>query len=225
MPRIFLLACFTALLFVAPLPAQPVSAKHARVELLSQPSAVASGQYLDLGVHFTLEQGWHIYWINPGDSGQPPAFQWQLPPGFTAGEIEWPLPRKLQSSPTLADYGYSDDVLLIIPVRVPADKSQARRLDLGVHAKWLICREVCIPDHAELKLNVPEGRAGTNPQTAALFAKAKSKFPSHGQNHGSPRLNRLKKPSCLRSSQVSRSAEQSSIRWIKVKLKTRPCSG
>ena len=177
MPRIFLLACFTALLFVAPLPAQPVSAKHARVDLLSQPSAVASGKYLDLGVHFTLEQGWHIYWINPGDSGQPPSFQWQLPQGFTAGEIEWPRPKKLQSSPTLADYGYSGDVLLMVPVRVPGEKPQAGRLDLGVQAKWLICREVCIPDRADLKLNIPEGRVETNPQTAALFAKAKMQMP------------------------------------------------
>ena len=171
-----------ACLLAGPLSAQGVSAKHARVELLSQPSAVAPGQSLTLGVHFTLEQGWHIYWINPGDSGQPPAFQWQLPPGFSAGEIEWPRPKKLQSAPTLADYGYSDDVLLMVPVRVPADKFQGGKLeggklDFAVQAKWLICREVCIPDHAELKLNLPEGRAETNPQTAELFARAKKQIP------------------------------------------------
>src|ERR1700739_2838686 len=108
MPRIFLFGCCTALLFVASLPDQPVSAKHARVELVSHVSSETPGQSLTLGVHFVLEQGWHIYWINPGDSGQPPAFQWQLPPGFSAGDIEWPRPRKLQSSPTLADYGYSE---------------------------------------------------------------------------------------------------------------------
>jgi DsbC/DsbD-like thiol-disulfide interchange protein len=177
MPRIFLLACCTALLFVASLPAQSVSAKHARVELVSQSSSETAGQGLILGVHFILEQGWHIYWINPGDSGQPPALQWQLPPGFTAGDIEWPRPRKLQSSPTLADYGYSDDVLLMVPVRVPGDKFPAGKLDLGVQAKWLICREVCIPDHAELKLNLPDGRAETNPQTAALFAETEKQIP------------------------------------------------
>ncbi len=175
MPRIFLLACLAALSFTSPLAAQPVSAKHARAELLSQTSAAASGQSLTLGVHFILEQGWHIYWINPGDSGQPPAFQWQLPPGFTAGEIEWPRPKKLQSSPTLVDYGYSDDVLLMVSVHVPADKLS--KLDFGVQAKWLICREVCIPDHAELKLTLPERQVESNSQTAALFAQAKKQVP------------------------------------------------
>ena len=70
----------------------------------------------------------------------------------------------------------------MVPVHVPADKFQGGKLnggklDFAVQAKWLICREVCIPDHAELKLNLPEGRAETNPQTAALFAKTKEQMP------------------------------------------------
>src|SRR5215469_1213783 len=57
-----------------------VQAKHANLELLSTPVTEGRGDIL-LGVHFTLEKGWHIYWINPGDSGQPPSFKWILPPG------------------------------------------------------------------------------------------------------------------------------------------------
>jgi DsbC/DsbD-like thiol-disulfide interchange protein len=176
MRRISSLLHVFALLLAAPLSAQVVAAKHARVELISREASIARGHDLTLGVHFMLEKGWHIYWINPGDSGQPPSLQWQLPAGFNAGETQWPRPAKWQSSPTLADYGYHDDVLLIVPVREHgevADKS----LEAAVQAKWLICREVCIPDHAQLKLTVPHGTAGTNPGTARLFTSAEKQLP------------------------------------------------
>src|SRR5947209_7877112 len=108
------------------LAAQPVPAKHSQVELLSRLTAVRPGQELLLGVHFVLEPGWHIYWVNPGDSGQPPAFKWQLPAGFSAGEIQWPRPERMQNTPQLADYGYHGDVLLAVPVRVaPSARSGA----------------------------------------------------------------------------------------------------
>src|SRR5438270_12165051 len=80
------------------LEAQLVQARHARVELLAQTADVVPGQHLLFGVHFVLEPGWHIYWRNPGDSGQPPVFHWQLPPGFSAGEVQWPRPEKMRNS-------------------------------------------------------------------------------------------------------------------------------
>src|SRR5215471_875519 len=78
--------------------AGPVQAKHATVELISQRSTLQPGKEQLLGVHFVMEKGWHIYWVNPGDSGQPPVFKWQLPAGLAAGEIEWPRPERMQSS-------------------------------------------------------------------------------------------------------------------------------
>jgi DsbC/DsbD-like thiol-disulfide interchange protein len=168
--RIFSVALLTSIL-VSSSAAQAVAAKHSQVELISRVSAVAPGNILTLGVHFILEPGWHIYWINPGDSGQPPSLEWQLPPRFTAGETQWPRPEKLQSSPTLADYGYHDGVLLMVPIRVPAEKSGARSFDFAVQVKWLICREVCIPDHAQLKLTLPPGVASPDPNKAMLFTR------------------------------------------------------
>src|SRR5262249_28263991 len=99
---------------------EPLQAKHAQVELVSRQTAASPGKELLLGVHFLLEKGWHIYWINPGDSGQPPVLKWKVPDGFVAGEIQWPRPERMQSSPQLADYGYHDDVLLMVPVRAPS---------------------------------------------------------------------------------------------------------
>jgi thiol:disulfide interchange protein DsbD len=152
-------------------PAQSqVAAKHARVELLSTP--VARDQ-VQLGVHFTMEKGWHVYWVNPGDSGQPPSFHWTLPPGATAGEIQWPQPERLQSSPTIADYGYKDDVLLMVPVHLPGPREGGSATNVGLEAKWLICREVCLPDHAQLSLSLGSG----NPATTKLFTRTKAMLP------------------------------------------------
>jgi DsbC/DsbD-like thiol-disulfide interchange protein len=147
--------------------------QHARVELLALQQSVDGGPDVLLGVHFLLEPGWHIYWINPGDSGQPPSFKWQLPPGFSAGEIQWPRPERLHPSKELVDYGYHDDVLLMIPVHTPQFISTnsgqfGPREEFEVEAKWLVCREVCIPEHAQLRLTLPIGTAAkANEQNAA----------------------------------------------------------
>jgi DsbC/DsbD-like thiol-disulfide interchange protein len=159
--------------------AAAVQAKHARIELLSQQAAVAPGANLLLGIHFLLEPGWHIYWVNPGDSGQPPVFQWQLPAGFTAGDIEWPRPERLQSTPQLADYGYHDQTLLLAPISVPHSWTKTgRTAEIQLDAKWLICREICLPDHAQLHLSLPlASKAAIDPANAAIFSGAQKLLP------------------------------------------------
>ena len=171
----FWVGLFAAILMVA---VQPAHAQHARVELLARQAAIMPGSDLQLGVHFILEPGWHIYWINPGDSGQPPSFQWQLPPGFTAGEIEWPHPERLQATPELADYGYHGEVLLLAMVHVPSALAAGSTVSIVAAAKWLVCREVCIPEHAQLRLELPVAQnAKDNPRSAPLFAKTKKLVP------------------------------------------------
>jgi thiol:disulfide interchange protein DsbD len=173
-----ILVLILLLTFSCASPAQRTNAKHAQLELLSQQSAAAPGGQLWLGVHFILEKGWHIYWVNPGDSGQPPVFQWQLPPGFVAGALQWPRPERMRHS-QMADYGYHDETLLLLPVQTPKQAPKNQRINIGAEAKWLICREVCIPDHAHLQLSVPVAeRADDDPKVAPLFAATKQLVPT-----------------------------------------------
>ena len=166
-----LVACVVCLAWaVASPPPERVQGKHAQVEVVSRQLAVRAGQETQVGIHFVMEPGWHIYWVNPGDSGQPPAFQWQLPNGFSAGDIQWPRPERMQNTPQLADYGYHGDVLLAVPLRV-SPSARAGTADIAIEAKWLICREVCLPDRAQLKISLPVGpEAKQNPTAATLFA-------------------------------------------------------
>jgi DsbC/DsbD-like thiol-disulfide interchange protein len=151
--------------------AGPVQAQHAQVELISQQPAFGPGGLL--GVHFVMEKGWHIYWVNPGDSGQPPAFKWQLPLGLVAGEIQWPRPERMQSSPQLADYGYHDDFVLLVPLRELPTWNPGALLNVTIRldARWLICREVCLPDQAHLELSLPQ-KSGPDAATEELFSRA-----------------------------------------------------
>lgn len=165
--------------FVSPMPClAQATAQHARVELLAGQNSVSAGSDVQLGVHFILEKGWHIYWINPGDSGQPPSFKWQLPPGFSAGEIQWPRPERMQPSKALTDYGYHDEILLPLTIHTPSSVSNRMPVEFGVEVKWLICREVCIPERAELRLSLPvAATTSTDPQHALLFAKTMKLVP------------------------------------------------
>jgi DsbC/DsbD-like thiol-disulfide interchange protein len=157
--------------------AESIQARHARVELVSAQSNITPGHQLWLGLHFALEKNWHIYWTNPGDSGQPPVLQWQLPSGLTAGTIQWPLPEKLTRS-TLADYGYQDDVVLLVPVQSGSGLQAGEKAEIGLTAKWLICADVCIPDHAQLHLSLPvSSTAVADPAQAPLFSNSRKQLP------------------------------------------------
>ena len=77
----------------------------------------AQGQPVWVGLQIEHAPHWHTYWKNSGDSGLPTELEWQLPAGLDAGEIAWPLPRKIPIG-TLANYGYEGTVLLPVPVTV-----------------------------------------------------------------------------------------------------------
>jgi thiol:disulfide interchange protein DsbD len=149
--------------------------QHARVELLTRQESITPGADLPLGVHFVLEPGWHIYWVNPGDSGQPLILKWTLPAGLSAGEIQWPRPERMQPSSQLVDYGYHGDVLLPVTLHAsPAVNSASA--EIRVEAKWLICREVCIPEHTQLRLTLPAASEAAR-ASAPLFAATDKLLP------------------------------------------------
>ena len=129
-------------------------------------------------MNFQLEKGWHIYWINPGDSGQPPRVQWHLPDGLSAGQIEWPAPRRLGTS-TIVDFGYDGAVMLLVPVRasstLPANTTARIVAELSV----LVCREVCVPGKTQISLSLPIESAAPAPDTRGtdLFTAARKSLP------------------------------------------------
>ncbi len=135
--------------------AQATPITHGTLELIARTPSIAPGQKLNLGLRFQLDKGWHIYWVNPGDSGEPPRIEWQLPAGLTAGAIEWPTPRRFESG-TIVDYGYEDAVLLIVPLKATASLPTQPPIRIDAKVKLLVCsHEMCVPGKTELTLTLP----------------------------------------------------------------------
>lgn len=147
---------------------------HVRAELVVQaPEGIKSGKPLWFGLTITHQPNWHTYWKNPGDSGLPTTLNWSLPPGYAAGDIAWPAPQRLQLGP-LMNYGYEGQVLLPVPVIVPVDFS-GTNLKLGLHAEWLACKEICLPESGEFYVEIEANSPITSHQ--ALFDAARAATP------------------------------------------------
>jgi DsbC/DsbD-like thiol-disulfide interchange protein len=149
-----------ALLCVASATAKPTYAQtvetHARVSLIAPKAFPPRSQPMWVGLLFQLDPGWHIYWQNAGDSGEPPKVQWQLPEGFRAGPIRWPTPIRLGSG-TVVDYGYQGQVLLMAPIERLAVAKADSVSAIAADVKYVVCREICIPGKAHLTVSFPAG--------------------------------------------------------------------
>ena len=88
--------------------------------LISNRASAAPGETIYLALHQEITPGWHTYWRNPGDSGEPTRLALDLPEGWQAGDMIWPAPKTYTLGP-LVNYGYADEVTLPVPVTLPAD--------------------------------------------------------------------------------------------------------
>ncbi|MGD0955873.1 MAG: protein-disulfide reductase DsbD domain-containing protein [Candidatus Acidiferrales bacterium] len=163
---------------MTPAPTHPADNEHLKVELVSDTNSVSPGRPLWVGLHFEPEKQWHIYWINPGDSGEPPRVTWYLPDGFQAGPIRWPAPMRLGSG-TVIDYGYEEPVLLPVELRAPPNLEPGTTVTLAATVGWLVCRDICVPGKGDVTLSLPvQGPASTAVSSShELFQAARSRLP------------------------------------------------
>jgi thiol:disulfide interchange protein DsbD len=159
--------------------APPPTAPLVRVELVSEVQAIPAGQTFWIGLRQQITPGWHTYWVNPGDSGEPARIAWALPGGFRAGDIAWPYPERIPVGPAMT-YGYTGDVVLPIQVMAPADLAPGARVSLRGQASWLVCEKVCVPEEATVTLTLPvaSGPAAPDPRGAPLIAAARRAVPA-----------------------------------------------
>ena len=167
------LICFCGRGFAA-----PVRASHLTVELVTEATSIAPNHDFLAGLHFVLDPGWHIYWINAGDAGEPPRVDWHLPAGITAGDLQFPAPERLPLGP-LMDFGYQHEVLLPIPMRADASLHPGTNAVLRGQLHFLVCSNVCIPGKADIEQSVPVTAqpGANNPATEPLFLAAERTLP------------------------------------------------
>lgn len=157
--------------------AQPVRSDNIEAELVAATDAVVPGQPLVAALRLKHDKHWHTYWQVPGDSGLPTRIQWKLPPGWSAGPLEWPLPQRLPVGP-LMNFGYEGEVLLLATLTPPANLATGNKVTLAARGDWLICKDVCIPGGADLKLELPVRESAGPSRRAALFASMRARVPA-----------------------------------------------
>lgn len=173
-----LLLALLACLGINPVSAAPLF-KDAQltVDLIAEPKPYVPGQPFTVGLRFQPEPGWHIYWKNPGDSGMEPSVQWKLPPGYTAGPLQFPFPEKILVPP-LVSYGYETETVLLAEITPPSDLILPRKLPIAVNLEWLVCKEICLPGKASLDLTVPASPKD-NVDLQGLFDEIRREIPIH----------------------------------------------
>jgi thiol:disulfide interchange protein DsbD len=162
--RTFLLALLAAPL-LAPAAPSAAATEHVKARLVSSQATVAPGQRFTVALEQDIKAHWHTYWLNPGDSGQATTIEWT---GAAAGPIQWPTPAVQPIGP-LVNYGYEGRVALLVDITVPADARPGARFQPQAEVRWLVCKDVCIPEQVSLGLDLPVAAAGQAGPDAALF--------------------------------------------------------
>ena len=120
-----------------------------KAELIPASLEIGPGEEVFVGVHLTLEPGWHVYWENPGDSGLPTTAQVSGPEGFEISPVLYPAPITLPQPGGLTCYGYEETACLFVRVTAPKEL-KGESFELTAEVQWLVCEELCFYGEAQL---------------------------------------------------------------------------
>lgn len=161
----------------------PVRDKNVEARLVANVSTIQPGVPFTLGLQFTIDRTWHTYWANPGDTGIPTSLNLTLPEGFTAGPLQFPVPKKFITDYGFgvkeAGFGYETSVIHPMTITPPATLAPGQKVTLSGKAGWLMCDpNTCVPGKADLSITLEVGAtAAPSPEATAIEA-AVAKLPS-----------------------------------------------
>ncbi|MBX3739478.1 MAG: thioredoxin family protein [Akkermansiaceae bacterium] len=179
MPRLFA-ALFLLFGSSLPAPAQfglPGGSSTTAV-MVPETSAIAPGKPFTVAMKLTHPAEWHSYYKNSGGIEIPPAINWTLPEGFTAGPIQWPVP-EIKDGPAGRSLIYSDSPVFLIEITPSPAIAAGETATLTAKATWQICKTACVNEKKTFTLTLPvAGEAAADPAHAALFSAARAKIPA-----------------------------------------------
>ena len=149
-------------------------ASNSSFEVIPEKNFIANESEIFLIVRFNLDKDWHTYWINPGDSGDPASFNWNLPKGFNISEPIWPTP-ELIPYPPLTTFGYTNELKLLFKLSLPNQFDEVNNFSLKT--KWLVCADVCIPQEGKVNFILTKGSRNDASIQNILINEVKSSIP------------------------------------------------
>ena len=166
-------------------PTSIVNASDSRIEMLTESNSMNPGDELLVGFKFTLNPGWHTYWENPGDAGEGASINWNLPKDVNASKILWPGPERIPVDP-LMTFGYEDEVVLL--TKIYTSETTTIPVTLNAQVSWYTCKEICIPQEAEVSIPIDLGNK-TSSASKDLLEQALDQVPV--QFNGTYRVQKL----------------------------------
>ncbi len=159
----------------------PGASPTTRATLVSEVKSIAPGAKFSVALHLEHPDGWHSYYRNSGGLEEAPAIAWTLPPGFTSGPIQWPVPQ-VKDGYFGKSFIYSGSPVFLIDLSAPTSLAPGQTITLNAAATWQICEETCINEQKTLNLSLPVATtAELDPAAAPLFAKARASQPAKPQ--------------------------------------------
>ncbi|TVQ85055.1 MAG: hypothetical protein EA357_01295 [Micavibrio sp.] len=150
--------------------------QYVTVEMRAAVDAVVPGETFLIGFQQKIYPGWHTYWINPGDTGAETRIDLDMPEGFAAGEILWPLPERQPYEDMFVNFGYSGTAYFLMEITAP-EQIAAETVTIAADKHWLVCEEICIPEDGRYSLTLPV-RESVNPAHEDFFAAAQAQQPA-----------------------------------------------
>lgn len=158
---------------------EPVATDLVAAELVADVTRVAPGQELALGVHLRIDDGWHIYWTNPGDSGLATSLELTAPAGYQVGEPRFAGPERFDLPGNIVNYGYAGETLISVPVIAP-DQLAPGAQRFSAELTFLACQEACLPGthQLSLELSAADAQAPSEPARRELFSRHAAQVPA-----------------------------------------------
>ncbi len=150
------------------------SADYVQARIISESAAIGEGEGVTVNgaIEVRLSDGWHAYWRMPGEGGLPPRFNWDESENLASVNIKWPAPNRYQTL-DMYSFGYKNDVML--PFTAVATDAAAE-MKLRLKADIMVCKDICVPQHLMMALDIPAG-AQTFTMDSARIQKAVKDLP------------------------------------------------
>lgn len=169
------------------------STQPVKASLLTEVNHFKAGDPFWVAIRLQMDDHWHVYWKNPGDTGMPVSIDWELPEGFKAEAFEWPYPKRMDTD-SFIGFGYEKEVYFLTRITPPEKLVTAAKYPIKASVKYLVCSDsACLPGEADVQteISLTTEKPTFNGDLASVFAKAREILPKKNWSFKAQRINDL----------------------------------
>lgn len=157
-----------------------------KIKVTPEVTSVELGDYFRVAFTLDLKPKYHAYYKNGGASGFPPSLTWELPTGFTAGDLQFPNPQVIHSAKGTVSYGYQGKVTFFAQIEATEELETGKEHTFKGKFSWLECDVHCEPRDENFSFTITVGdETEFIEDLEGFFTAAGKKMPQDGSAWGS----------------------------------------